>query len=564
MKSRSVPAGRLGRLGISVATSTGVIGAALLTGPPLGPAAQAAAPTSITLSSASGEEWPCAFNPFNINEFYFSLGLVNEELYYVDPVTDAMTPWLATSFRWSNDHRALTWTIRRGVKFSDGAPLTPADVVFTFELIKHNRDLDINSIDGNFLSARQTGADQVTMYFRSPAVTDFYYVADQVGIVPEAAWAKVTNPLTYADAAPVGTGPYTVESCTPQSITYIKNPNYWQPGRPKFDKVIVPAILTNAVSNELLANGSAQWGGQFIPHIKSFYLSKNSGNRDWFPPYGLFGIFPNLTNPLLSNLAVRQAISYAINRQRISQLGEDGEDPPANQAGVPLPYYKAWYNSALSSKYDYTYDPAKAISILKKAGFRRGSGGIFVSPSGKPLRFDMIAVGGYSDWVADGQLIASELGAIGISVTNQNLSNTAYQSEISDGDYQLALGNSPGRTLDGPLGMLRGLLYSGNTAPIGKPAVSNYERFRSAKEDALFTKLNSTTDMATAQSIMRQVEVPMLEDVPFVPVVNSVIYDEYNVNFASGWATPTDPYASPSPTNQPDWEVVLLHLVPKS
>lgn len=544
--------------------ATSVIGVISYIAPAMTPTAQAGPrATSITLSSASGEEWPCDFNPFNINDYYFSLGLVNEELYYVDPVNDKTTPWLATAYSWSNDYKTLTWTIRHGVKFSNGAPLTATDVAYTFELIKHNPSLDINSIDGNLLSADKTGTYQVTMHFKSPAVTDFYYIADQVGIVPASLWTRISKPLTYKDEAPIGTGPYTVGSCTPQSIIYVKNPNYWQPGKPKFDKVIVPAILTNAVANELLANGSAQWGGQFIPDLKSFYLSKNSGNRYWFPPYGISGIFPNLTNPLLSNLAVRQAISYGINRNQITRLGEDGQSPPSNQAGVPLPYYKSWYNSSLAAKYDYGYDPSRAIKILEHAGFKRGSNGIFVSRNGKPLSFTMITVGGYSDWVADCQLVATELRAIGIAVTNQNLSNTTYQTEISAGRYQLAFGNSPGRTLDGPLGMLRGLLYSGNSAPIGKPAVSNYERYSSPKEDALFKELDSTTDLTKAESIMKQIEVPMLTDVPFIPIFDSVIYDEYNVNFASGWPTASDPYASPGPTNQPDWEVVLLHLVPK-
>lgn len=547
---------------------TGCLAAAgVVTLASLGVAAPVSAGTAqqsaITLSSASGEQWPCAFNPFNVNEFYFSLGLVNEELYYIDPVDDAMTPWLATSFRWSDDDKTLTWQIRKGVDFSNGTPLTAADVAYTFELIKQHPDLDVNSIDGNLASVEQTGPYQVTMEFHAPAATDFYYVADQVAIVPKSVWQSVTNLLTYKDADPIGTGPYTVESCTPESITYVKNPHYWQPGKPKIDKVIMPAILTNSVSNELLANGSAQWGGQFIPDIKSFYLAKNSGNRDWFPPYGLFGIFPNLTNPLLSKLAVRQAIAYGINRNLISELGEDGEDPPSNQAGVPLPYYQAWYNDKLASRYDYTYDPAKAIRILEAAGFKRGADGIFETPAGKPLRFTMIAVGGYSDWVADGQLIASELSKIGIAVTNENLSNNAYQSEIADGNYQLALGNSPGRTLDGPFGMLRGLLYSGNSAPIGKPAASDYERFSSASEDALFAQLDATTNVAAEERIVKELEVPMLADVPFVPVVDSVVYDEYDVDFASGWPTSSDPYASPGPTNQPDWEVVLLHLVPK-
>ena len=337
----------------------------------------ASAPSVLTISAADGETWPCSFNPFNPNTYFFSLGMTNEELYYVNSIGGTMTPWLATGYKWSDNAKVLTWTIRKGVTWSNGQPLTVADVAFTFNLIKKNPSLDLNSIDPLLVSVAQSGDDQVVMHFKAPAATEFYYIADQVSIVPESVWSSVKDPLTYPDSDPVGTGPYLVGTCTPQNIAYVKNQHYWQPGRPKFDKVEVPAILTNSVANEMLANGSAQWGGQYIPDINRFYMSRNPANRDWSPPVGVNGIFINLKAPLLSDLAVRQAMAYGVNRDLISRLGEGGEAPPANQAAVLLPAQKAWYNSALAAKYDsYNYDPAKAVSILEKAGYKRGSGGI--------------------------------------------------------------------------------------------------------------------------------------------------------------------------------------------
>ena len=554
----------LGTVAISVGGYAPAVGAV---GHPVSDNANATrstANTTITISAADGETWPCSFNPFNPNTYFFSLGLVNEELYYVNSIGGTMTPWLATGYKWSDNAKVLTWTIRQGVKWTNGEPLTAADVAFTFNLIKQHPDIDLNAIDPTLQSVAQTGPYQVTMRFKSPAATLFYYIADQVAIVPESIWSKVKNPLTYQDARPVGTGPYTVGSCTPQNVLYVKNPNFWQPGLPKIQRVEVPAILTNSVANEMLADGSAQWGGQFIPDIKTYYLGRNKDYRTWSPGGGYHGIYINLKDPLLSKLPVREAMAYGINRSLVAKLAVYGEVTAANQSGVLLPSQKAWYNSSLAAKYDdYNYNPAKAVSILEKAGYKRGPAGIFQTPSGQPLSFKMIDVGGYSDIVSSVQIVSSQLAQVGIKITQVNLSTPAFSEESAAGTFQLAYAGPPGTTLDGPFSMMRGLLYSGNTAPIGQLAASNFERYSSPQEDALINKMNSTTNLAAAEQLMKQIEAPMLTDVPFIPVANSAAWNQYNVGVASGWPTPSDPYANPSPTTQPDEEVVLLHLAPK-
>jgi peptide/nickel transport system substrate-binding protein len=528
------------------------------------PGASHGASSTLTIAAADGETWPCSFNPFNGNTYFFSLGMTNEELYYVDSLTGKMTPWLATAYQWSGNNKVLTWTIRKGVKWSNGQPMTAADVAFTFNLIKKNPALDLNAIGSLLQSVTQTGPNTVQMTFSAPAVTEFYYIADQVSIVPKSVWASVKNPLTYADAKPVGTGPYTVGSCTPQNISYVKNPHYWQPGLPKFDKVELPAILTDPVANEMLANGQAQWGGQYIPNIKTFYLDRNPNYKTWSPPVGVNGLYINMKAPLLSNVAVRQAIAYGINRAKVALLGNGGEVPAANQSGVLLPSQSAWYNSSLAAKYnDYAYNPAKAISILEKAGFKRGPNGIFQNSAGKPLAFTVIDVGAYSDQVASDQIIVKEMQQIGIKLTQSNQSGTTHSADLANGNFQLGFGGPPQLSTDGPMGILRGLLFSPNSAPIGKPASSNYERFSSPTEDALFNQLSTTTNVALEEQIVKKLQAPMLVDVPFIPLTDAVAQNEYNAGFATGWPTAANPYANPSPTTQPDEGVVLLHLVPK-
>jgi len=93
-------------------------------------------------------------------------------------------------------------------------------------------------------SVTQSG-NQVVFTFKAPSVPYFYYVGDQIPIVPEHIWSTIANPVTYADSNPIGTGAFMVQSCTPQNITYVANPHYWQPGLPKVAKVLYPAFTSN-------------------------------------------------------------------------------------------------------------------------------------------------------------------------------------------------------------------------------------------------------------------------------------------------------------------------------
>src|SRR6516225_9938377 len=163
-----------------------------------------AAPSGVlTIDNESGGTWTCDFNPFNLSYIGYSLGNVYEPLMFVNTLQSGkITPWLATSYAWSNGNKNLTFTIRKGVKFSNGDTLTPADVVYTFNLLKKYPTLDINSVWSILSSVTAQGSDQVLMTFKTVSVPSFYYIADQIAIVDQAVWSKVSNPVTYPDKNP--------------------------------------------------------------------------------------------------------------------------------------------------------------------------------------------------------------------------------------------------------------------------------------------------------------------------------------------------------------------------
>jgi peptide/nickel transport system substrate-binding protein len=515
---------------------------------------------TLTISNESGALWTCNFNPNNGAYAFLSQGFVYEPLVYINPLQNGKTtPLLATSWKWGAGNKSITFTIRKGVKFNNGTPMGPADVVYSFDLIKKNSALDLTGVWSVLSSVSQTGSDQVTMTFKHPAVPYFYYIADQTPIVSKAVWSKISNPVAYADKNPVGTGPFKVNPCTSANITYTANPHYWQPGKPKIAKIQYPAFTSNNTANDQLASGQAQWGGQYIPNIKTFYTSKSPDYHYWFPPTTNVSLIPNLTNPLLSNVKVRQAMSYAIDRQKVSTIGESGYEPPANQADITTPTFNSWLDSSLTSKYNYSYNPSKAKQLLAQAGFHPGSGGIMTNSKGQKLSFNVINVGDFSDWVASVQVIQQNLKAVGIQITPNNLSSTDFDAALYSGKYQLAYNNQ--QTFGpGPYYELRSWLDSANSAPIGKTAATNWERYSDPATDKLIHDYAKTTSVSEQHSIISQLQQVMLTQVPVIPVVEAVDWFQYDTGSMAGWPTPGNPYSQPAPYAYPDMEQVLLHL----
>src|SRR5207237_1343329 len=191
-----------------------------------------------------------------------------------------------------------------------------------------------------------------------------------------------------------------------------------------------------------------------------------------------------------------------------------------------IPSINAFY---LSKSKD---NPTKAKQILQHAGYKF-SNGVFHTKSGKPLSFTMVNIGGYSDWVASAQIVIANLKAIGIKVTASNLSSTTYDNDVYTGKYDLAYdGNEAGGPA--PYYELRQELYSPNSAPIGKTASSNWERYYNKRVDRLINAYAATTSSAKQHAIVNQLEAAMVRDVPIIPITEGVDWYQYNTNEIHG------------------------------
>jgi peptide/nickel transport system substrate-binding protein len=526
---------------------------------------------TLTIDNESGGLWTCGFNPFNGSVFGLSFGIVYEPLVYDNLLNDKKTPMLASSYAWSPDNKTLTFTIRSGVQWSDGQPFSAADVVYTFSLLKKYPALDLQSVWSVLSGVSLSGSDKVVMTFAQSAVPYFYNIADQVGIVPQHIWTNIQDPVGYGDPstwpgtakdpAPVGTGPFTVGQCTPQNVTYTKNSTYWQKGLPYLQTVNYPAFTDNDPANQFLAAGQAQWGGQYIPNIDTYYVAKDRAhNHYWFPPIDNIDLWFNTTVSPLDNKAVRQAFAYGIDRASVSKKGESGYEPAGNQTGVITPTFGGWVDQSQLAKYDYKLNPSKASSLLEGAGFKKNNSGMYADSSGKALSFTIITIAGYTDWDASLQVVQQNLKQIGIDVKVKDQSNNDYSNNLFTGNFQLAYGSLP--TLPGPTPYyeLRNTLHSATTADIGQTASGDYGRYKNPAVDSLFDQFGATTDSAKQHKLMSEIEAVMLEDVPVIPVTEGVAWYEWTTNGFAGWPTKDDQYAAPAPWNLPDWEIVLTHV----
>jgi peptide/nickel transport system substrate-binding protein len=549
---------------------------------PTSKSSTSAAATTLTIGDESGGTWACNFNPFSSSDEWFGFGPVYEPLMFVNNLAPqplaptAIKPWLATSFTWNSSYTQLTFTIRQGVKFSNGTPFTPADVAFTFNMLKANHAMDLESLWSNVggpVTSVVAKGNQVVMTLNKPSPLYFYNIADQVPIVPQSVWSKIANPVTYPNKNPVGTGAYTMSSCTPQNIVYKANPHYYQPGLPKIKTVNFPSYLTNPPCNADLASGADQWGSQYIPDIQAAYLAKSPDYHTYSPPTASVSLVINLglgkSSPL-SNVLVRQAMAYAINRPKASQIGEGGQEPPGNQTDIITTAdkgpYGSSYDSAQAATYGnaYAYNPAKAVALLKQAGYTKVVGGVRENSAGQKLSFTLVNNGGYSDWVATLQdVVIPDLTAVGIQVKLNDLSQNSYQSALYTGKFQLGYFAQTGGP--GPFYEFRQWLFSGNTAPIGQTASTNYERYSSKATDTLINQYQATPPANTAQqaSILNQLQLVMLKEVPIIPVTGQVDWYQWSTKSFTGWPTPPHWYAQPAQYAYPDWGQVLLHLAPK-
>jgi peptide/nickel transport system substrate-binding protein len=501
------------------------------------------------------------FNPFNVSNAGYVQGtqsFVYEPLIQFNLASAGKEyPWLASSYDWSSDGKSITFHLRDNVTWTDGKPFSAADVAFTYNLIRKNPGLNTTGIAID--SATATNKDTVVLTFPEPSFSQLFNIAS-VPIVSEHIWSKVSDPSTYADANPVGTGPYTLTSFDNQGWTMTANPHYWQAGKPAVKKIQVPIFNDASSATLALQQGKLDWAGDFIANIATVYKAKDPAHYQyWQPGYSTVTIVPNLAAAPLNDVAVRQAVSAALDRKQISDAGTQGQEPPALSAtGIVLPSQQAYLSDDLK-QYDTKPDVAAAKSILQKAGYTMGSDGYFVSPSGKQLAFSLEQPSNYADFMTDAQVAATQLKAAGIKVTVAGVSVQKYTADLSNGTFQAAIHvGVPGPT---PYYQFDYWMDSKLTAPVGKAAASNFSRFSSSAADQLLAQYANTNDESAQKAAISGLGKIVATQLPVIPLLYGANWAQFNTKRFTGFPSASNPYSLPAPAS-PYSEYTILQLKP--
>src|SRR5580698_8087242 len=166
----------------------------------------------------------------------YTLDKIFEPLYITSPAGQ-LTPWLASGYDVSKDKKTFTFHLRPGVKFSDGSPLTAADVVFSINRARKNSKGPLSFLDGAITSLEAKGTSSVVANLSAPwapFLSDISVFAN--GILPANYGGKTEAEFL---ANPIGTGPFTVIGFKPDAttLTLQRNTNYWQAGKPYLDAI---------------------------------------------------------------------------------------------------------------------------------------------------------------------------------------------------------------------------------------------------------------------------------------------------------------------------------------
>ncbi|GLX48894.1 ABC transporter substrate-binding protein [Streptomyces hygroscopicus subsp. hygroscopicus] len=365
-------------------------------------------------------------------------------------------PYLADSWTTSSDKLTWTFKIHKGLKWSDGKPITAEDAAWTFNLIMKNSTAATanGSLVGNFASVSAPDATTLVVKTKKPQATmlSVSIPVSGIPIVPKHIWESHVKDLkNYKnDSFPiVGYGPWTLTDYKPEQYVKFDANKDFLLGAPKYAHMIQQAFKNTDAAVAALRSGQLDYVSGLNPTqyqalrsqsgVKAFEQVGNRWNgievnggartRD--------GKKIGTGHPALGDVKVREALALAIDRATIVKRVRDGlAQVGASYLPPSLPQY-AWQPSG-SEKFGY--DPAKADSVLDAAGYKKGSDGIRVDPKSKrKLEFRL---GIHSDDDADAKVstyLAGWFKEIGVKVDIQSMSSSKLNADLAKGDWDILM-----------------------------------------------------------------------------------------------------------------------------
>ncbi len=513
-------------------------------------ASSSSGPTGVLTVATGAPTYTDDFNLYSPNAQDATNGMIYEPMFFYNTAKAGdIKPWLGTSYAWSNSGKTLTVQLKHNVKWTDGKPFTSADVVFTFNQALHSTAL--NKFALPLASVSASGPYAVTINFTKAAYTDAYYALGRVEILPQHIWKSISDPATFQNQHPVGTGAYILTKFSPQVFELTANPHYYMPGLPHFKTVRFIGYTGNTTLDAAIEAGQLDWTGAFIPNIKKTYLAKDPMFVVSDIPLATTFLVPNMATGPTTKLAVRQAISAALDRTSISNTIYDGYAPPSNPEALITPNFNSVLDPSLASAKFGSPSAVTAKKILTTAGIAT------------PLNLTVKMVAGYTDYLSALQIIQQELKPAGINLTIDQEAYTAFTSDQDNGNFQLLI-DSFGYTPD-PWSYYYSILDSAIAPAIGKAdTVGNYGRYKNPQVDSLLGQIGNTTDSSVQTPAFYKIEQIFTKDMPLIPLWESQNEIEFNGHHVGNIPTVQNPYGAPAVYIQPDIGWIAARVLPVS
>jgi peptide/nickel transport system substrate-binding protein len=539
------------------------------------PAAQgtAAAHKCLVMTGSGDPAFTKNFNPYTATGLP-SGTIVQGALYEpltITPLGGRPTlPWLARKWSWSNGAKTLTLDLARGAKWSDGKPLTSADVVYSLNAGKQDKIMDrigLTGVDNNIRSIKAKGKYRALLNLRTPDSQFISSILNRQFVVPKHIWSKVKNPATFTNPRPVSSGPFNrIGRFTSQDYVLNKNPKYWQKGMPKIACLEYVQASSNDAALALIQSGQVDWTHNFVPNVERAYEARDKKHYHSFYATTAYpvSLLLDTTKYPYSIVAFRKALSLAIDRKTVSRLGEYGYAPPTDALALRWLFPKWVTNKKVKAraKAMAKFSPSAARKMLTDAGFKY-QGSRLIDPHGDRVELDIHVISGWSDWVASNQIITRNLRDIGID-SNVALEPDwgAWQPGAFATKYPTLLWQ--GGSAGSPYGYFYANLSKNAYVPPGQSAerTGNWSHFSDAKATTLLNQWKVTLNTKKQKAIATKLQNIFLDKLPIVPLFIGPRWSTYSTKYFHCFATPKNFYGDPIFTTFPDNILSFTRICP--
>ncbi len=414
-----------------------------------------------------------------------------EPLYITDN-KGLLQPWLASGHEVSGAGRVWTFHLRQGVKFSNGKPLTSADVKWSLDRARTSKG-PLSFLDGVISSIQAPNPATVVVKLKTawaPFLSDISAFSNS--ILP-ANFAGMTEKQFFAK--PIGTGPFLLDHWTKGSeLTLVRNPTYWQKGKPYLDKVVFRLVPDDNTRILQLEGGQVQVA-QHIPASSVKAIQSRSGvHVSLFPAWSVDLIFMNEKMKPFQDRNVRRAIAYSLDTHAITKAVVFGTARPATSFFPSSLQYFDPHVPVLG------YSPAKAKQALAASSVPNGFKTEIMIPSGNLV------------WQSVAEIVQQSLKPIGIDVNVARKEISAFKSAFLDFKYQMMVENAINDISD-PDEMASFQVDTDNGG-----SGSYWTNYRNPKAIALVRAAEREFNPGKRARLYSQVQAIVAQDAPYIPL----------------------------------------------